>query len=73
MPPLKIAIQKIRHLPPEQLSQVVQFIEFLEFKANESDETPTGDAIEGITQGLKEALNGQTLPLSQLWEDIDSK
>ncbi|MGC1309326.1 MAG: hypothetical protein WA885_19065 [Phormidesmis sp.] len=25
----------------------------------------------GITQGLKEALNGQTLPLSQMWEGID--
>ena len=68
---LEIAIQKIRQLPPEQLSQVVQFIEFLEFKANGPDETSTEEAIEGITQGLKEALSGQTLPLSQMWEGID--
>lgn len=73
MPPLEIAIQKIRHLPPEQLSQVVQFIEFLEFKANKPYETPTEEAIEGISQGLKEALNGQTLPLSQMWEGIDAE
>lgn len=72
MPTLEIAIQKIRQLPPEQLSQVVQFIEFLEFKANDPYETPTEEAIEGITQGLKEALNGQTLPLSQMWDGIDA-
>lgn len=72
MPTLEIAIQKIRQLPPEQLSQVVQFIEFLEFKANDPDETSTEEAIEGITQGLKEALNGQTIPLSQMWDGIDA-
>ena len=71
MPPIEVAIQKIRHLPPEQLSQVVQFIEFLEFKANESEETPTEEVIEGISQGFQEALEGKTLPLSQMWEGID--
>lgn len=68
---LEMAIQKIRQLPPEEQKQVFQFIEFLEFKANDLDETTTEEAIAGITQGLKEALNGQTIPLSQMWEDID--
>ena len=35
------------------------------------DETPTEIVIEGIHQGLREALSGQTIPLSEMWEGID--
>ena len=35
------------------------------------DETPTEVAIGGIHQGLREALSGQTIPLSKMWEGID--
>ena len=70
---LEIAIAKIQRLPPEQQQQVFQFIESLEKKANDLNETPTEEAIAGITQGLKEALNGQTIPLSQMWEGIDAE
>ncbi len=65
------ALQKIKQLSPEQQKQVFQLIETLEKKANNPDETPTEEAIAGIQQGLKEALNGATLPLSQMWEGID--
>ena len=34
-------------------------------------ETPTEEAIEGIRQGLHEALTEQVLPLSAMWEGID--
>jgi len=34
-------------------------------------ETPTEEEIEGIRQGLHEALTGQILPLSAMWEGID--
>ena len=37
------------------------------------DETPTEVAIEGIRQGLHEALMGQTIPLSVMWEGIDAE
>ncbi len=36
----------------------------------DTDETPTKIVIEGIRQGLHEALTGQTLPLSEMWEGI---
>ncbi|MGM3305293.1 hypothetical protein ACSQ6I_04770 [Anabaena sp. WFMT] len=36
-------------------------------------ETPTEIVIEGIHQGIKEALSGQTIPLSQMWEGIDAE
>jgi hypothetical protein len=35
------------------------------------DDTPDDIVIEGIKQGLKEAMSGQTIPLSQMWEGID--
>ena len=35
------------------------------------DETPNSIAIEGIRQGLQEALSGQTIPVSKMWEGID--
>jgi hypothetical protein len=31
------------------------------------DETPTEIVIEGIRQGLREALSGQTIPLTEMW------
>ncbi len=37
------------------------------------DETPTAVVIEGIRQGLHEALTGQTLPLSEMWSGIDTE
>ncbi|WP_375293984.1 hypothetical protein [Oscillatoria sp. HE19RPO] len=37
------------------------------------DETPTEIAIEGIRQGLREALTGQIMPFSQMWEGIDAE
>jgi hypothetical protein len=37
------------------------------------DETPTEIVIEGIHQGLREALTGKTIPLSAMWEGIDAE
>jgi hypothetical protein len=37
------------------------------------DETPTEVVIQGIHQGLYEALAGQTIPLSEMWEGIDAE
>ena len=40
---------------------------------DEEDETPTEIVIDGIRQGLHEALTGQTIPLSQMWSGIDAE
>lgn len=42
-------------------------------EAEDADETPTEIAIEGIHQGIREALSGQTIPLSQMWDGIDAQ
>jgi hypothetical protein len=38
---------------------------------SKTDETHTETVIEGIRQGLREALSGQTIPLTEMWEGID--
>jgi hypothetical protein len=38
-----------------------------------AEETPTEIVIEGIRQGIREALSGQTIPLSEMWEGIDAE
>ena len=35
------------------------------------DDTPTEVVLEGLRQGLEEALMGQTIPLTEMWEGID--
>ncbi len=52
---------------PQQVRVIVLF-------ADEDDgETPTEVLLEGICQGLHEALTGKTIPLSKMWEGIDGE
>lgn len=37
----------------------------------DNDDTPDEIILEGIKEGLKQAISGQTIPLSQMWEGID--
>lgn len=37
----------------------------------DNDDTPDEIVLEGIKEGLKQAISGQTIPLSQMWEGID--
>ena len=38
-----------------------------------SDDTPDEVVLEGLREGLQQALNGQTIPLSQMWDGIDAE
>lgn len=53
--------------------QRVRLIILLTEEDSAPDETPTQEVIEGIQQGFKEALSGQTLPLASMWEGIDAE
>ncbi|MEL7068045.1 MAG: hypothetical protein AAGN15_05235 [Cyanobacteria bacterium J06581_3] len=35
------------------------------------DDTPNDVVLQGLREGLKEALSGQAIPLSQMWDGID--
>jgi hypothetical protein len=54
------------------LNEQQEVLHYLVGKTREDlDDTPDDIVIEGIKQGLKEAMSGQTIPLSQMWEGID--
>jgi hypothetical protein len=53
---------------PQQVRVILLFSEDDEV---DPDETPTEVVVEGIRQGLHEALTGKTIPLSKMWEGID--
>ena len=55
---------------PQRVRVIVLMIEEEE---TDPDETPTEVIIQGIRQGLYEALVGETIPLSKMWEGIDAE
>ncbi len=59
----------IDQLSLNEQQEVLQYL--VEKKREYLDDTPDDIVIEGIRQGLKEAMSGQTIPLSQMWEGID--
>lgn len=59
----------IDQLSLNEQQEILQYL--IEKTSNDLDDTPDEIVIEGIKQGLKEAMSGQTIPLSQMWEGID--
>jgi hypothetical protein len=60
--------QTLENTKPQRVRVIVLMSEEEE---NDPDESPTSIVIEGIRQGLQEALSGQTISLSEMWEGID--
>ena len=44
-----------------------------EYKELDPDDTPKEVVLQGLREGLQEALLGQTIPLSQMWDGIDAE
>jgi hypothetical protein len=59
----------IDQLSLNEQQEVLQYL--VEKNREDLDDTPDDIVIEGIKQGLQEAMRGQTIPLSQMWEGID--
>jgi len=59
----------IDQLSLNEQQEVLQYL--VEKNREDLDDTPDDIVIEGIRQGLKEAMSGQTIPLAQMWEGID--
>jgi hypothetical protein len=54
------------------LNEQQEVLQYLVKKTREDlDDTPDDIVVEGIKQGLIEAMSGQTIPLSQMWKGID--
>jgi hypothetical protein len=59
----------IDQLSPNEQQEVLQYL--IQKGYTDSDDTPDEIVIQGIKEGLKEAIRGETIPLSQMWEGID--
>ena len=69
-------VQELRDIPEDKLAEIYNLIHYfrigLEVELS-GEETPTEIVIEGIHQGIREALSGQTIPLSEMWKGIDAE
>ena len=54
----------IDQLSLNEKQEILQYL--VEKNREDLDDTPDDIVIEGIRQGLKEAMSGQTIPLSQM-------
>lgn len=69
-------IEELRDMPEDKLAEIYDLIHYFRFgleRELSAEETPTEIVIEGIHQGIREALRGQTIPLSEMWEGIDAE
>ena len=69
-------IQELREIPEDKLAEIYDIIHYFRIgleRELSAEETPTEIVIEGMHQGIREALSGQTIPLSEMWEGIDAE
>ena len=71
-------IDELNEIPEDKLNQIYEFIYYFRLGLKQEkaieidpDDTSTPQVIEGIQQGMKEALAGETIPLAQMWDGID--
>ena len=69
-------IQELQGITEDKLAEIYDIIHHFRLCLKEelsAEETPTEIVIEGIHQGIREALSGQTIPLSEMWDGIDAE
>jgi propanediol dehydratase small subunit len=69
-------VQELRDIPEDKLAEIYNLIHYFRLgleKESLAEETPTEIVIENIHQGIREALTGQTIPLSEMWSGIDAE
>lgn len=59
--------QEVRQTPVEYLPQLLQIIRVFR------ESVTLKPAAESFRQGWSEAMQGETLPVSELWDDIDTE
>lgn len=75
----EILKQKLDTFTDDQLCQIADFMEFLEFRVQKADalnslaDTPKEQVLTDFRQAWREAMNGQGIPVAQLWEDLKNE
>ena len=71
---LQKIVEELQDIPEDKLAEIYDIIHRFRLGLEgdlAAEETPTETVIEGIHQGIREALSGQTIPLAEMWEGID--
>jgi hypothetical protein len=71
---LQKIVEELQDIPEDKLAEIYDIIHQFRLGLEvdlAAEETPTETVIEGIHQGIREALSGQTIPLAEMWEGID--
>ena len=73
---LQKIIDEIKEIPESRQEELYQIIQAFRHHLNDEPaaepyDTPDEEIIEDLHQAMKEAISGQTIPLSQMWEGID--
>jgi hypothetical protein len=71
---LQKIVEELQDIPEDKLAQIYDIIHQFPLGLERdlaSEETPIETVIEGIHQGIGEALSGQTIPLAEMWVGID--
>ncbi|MEM1283208.1 MAG: type II toxin-antitoxin system Phd/YefM family antitoxin [Chlamydiota bacterium] len=60
-------------LSAEAYQKLIDHIQTLEGKTSPAEpyDTPDAEIIEGVVEGMRQALAGDVIPLEQMWEGID--
>jgi hypothetical protein len=57
-------------ISPNQRVRVIVLI--ADADESDPDDTPDEVVLEGLREGLQQALAGQTIPLAEMWDGIDA-
>jgi hypothetical protein len=74
---LQKIIDEIKEIPESRQEELYQMIQEFRHRNDpnqqtaEPYDTPDEEIIEGIREGMRQALAGEVIPLEELWEGID--
>lgn len=67
-------IQEINQSPDFVVEELLDFLLFIKSRRNQvEDDVISEFAAESFRQGWHDVVNGNTLPVSELWEGIDAE
>ncbi|MBE9242537.1 hypothetical protein IQ217_17480 [Synechocystis salina LEGE 00031] len=70
---LQKIIDEIKEIPESRQEELYRLVQ--EFRHRDETvepyNTPEEEIIEGIREGMRQALAGEVIPLEEMWEDID--
>jgi predicted transcriptional regulator len=73
---LQKIIDEIKEIPESRQEELYQMIQAFRHHLNDEPvaepyDTPNEEIIEGIREGMRQALAGEVIPLKEMWEGID--